>query len=188
MQDRLVRGLRRAGVRTLEEANRYLREEFVPEWNGRFARRPASDLDAHRPLRKDHKLESILSHVEERTVGNDYTLSWKGKRYQIPASQAKPRMRQAKVRIEERLDGSLVVLWHGVAIQLGECAPPALFAPESPLAHPAPPKRKTNWMEGFWIGDPAKRRRFLPQLQSPDGLLPLREKTIDQGELLTLLL
>jgi hypothetical protein len=48
MQDRLVKGLRRAGARTLEEANRYLQEEFMAEWNGRFAKPPASKLDAPR--------------------------------------------------------------------------------------------------------------------------------------------
>jgi DNA-binding Lrp family transcriptional regulator len=31
-QDRLVKGLRKAGVRTLEEANRYLEREYLPQW------------------------------------------------------------------------------------------------------------------------------------------------------------
>ena len=32
-QDRLVKGMRLAGVKTLEAANRYLEQEFVPLWN-----------------------------------------------------------------------------------------------------------------------------------------------------------
>src|SRR5438309_2401918 len=32
-QDRLVKGLRVAGINTLEGANRYLEEEFLPWWN-----------------------------------------------------------------------------------------------------------------------------------------------------------
>lgn len=43
MQDRLVKGLRRAGASSLAEANRYLAEEFEPEWNGRFRCEPADD-------------------------------------------------------------------------------------------------------------------------------------------------
>ena len=49
-QDRLVKGMRIAGVRTLEEANRYLEEEFIPWWNQHLTVAPANPTDAHRPL------------------------------------------------------------------------------------------------------------------------------------------
>ena len=83
MQDRLVKGLRRAGAKTLDEANRYLWDVFEPEWKRKFAKQPAHELDAHRPPRKDHDLASSLSHVDTRTVESDYTVRWLGKRYQI---------------------------------------------------------------------------------------------------------
>jgi hypothetical protein len=38
MQDRLVKGLRRAAASSLEEANRYLQQQFVAEWNERSVR------------------------------------------------------------------------------------------------------------------------------------------------------
>jgi hypothetical protein len=50
LQDRLVKGLRRAGASTLEEANRYLEEQFLPEWNGRFTVMAGSEVDAHRSV------------------------------------------------------------------------------------------------------------------------------------------
>ncbi len=40
---------------------------------------PANTTDAHRPLRTDHQLPSVLSHVESRTVGIDYTFRYAGK-------------------------------------------------------------------------------------------------------------
>ena len=111
LQDRLVKALRRAGVKALDPANRYLEREFVPAWNRRFQQPSAEPADVHRPLRRDQLLVSILSHVEQRTVGNDYTVAWRGRRYQIPAPQARPRMRKAAVRVEQRLDGALWLRW-----------------------------------------------------------------------------
>jgi predicted DNA-binding protein (UPF0251 family) len=47
LQDRLVKGLRRVGARTLEQANRYLEKQFLREWNERFTVAPESEVDAH---------------------------------------------------------------------------------------------------------------------------------------------
>ncbi len=69
LQDRLVKSLRLGGVKTLEEANRHLEEEFLPRWKERFTRKPAVAVDAHRPLEAGQDLASILSHVETRQVG-----------------------------------------------------------------------------------------------------------------------
>src|SRR5918995_3105576 len=63
-QDRLVKGLRLAGVSTLADANRYLDEEFLPWWSANLTVEPASAADAHRILGPEHDLASALSHVE----------------------------------------------------------------------------------------------------------------------------
>jgi len=73
-QDRLVKGLRVAEARTLAEANAYLEAEFIPWWNQTLAVVPATEADAHRPLDKDHSLPASLSYVENREVGNGYTI------------------------------------------------------------------------------------------------------------------
>ena len=72
-QDRLVKGLRVAGARTLEEANRYLEAEYLPEWETKFTVIAACADDAHRPLGKQHELAAILSEVEQRVFsgGNE---------------------------------------------------------------------------------------------------------------------
>ena len=106
-QDRLVKGLRVAGVRTLEEANAYLENEYLPWWNQTLAVKPANAADAHRPLGKEHDLAAILSHVEQRQVTNDYTIRWDAKFYQIDRRDVRPGMRKAWVRVEQRLDGSM---------------------------------------------------------------------------------
>ena len=160
MQDRLVKGLRRAGANTLEQANQYLWEVFEPDWKQRFGQRPASELDAHRPLRKDHTLASSLSYMETRMVNNDYTLLWFGERFQIPAGEVRPRMRKSKLRVERRLDATLVARWEGKELLLRVCPKPVLAVePKS-----ARPKKaaKRSWMDGFWLGDLAKKAAVPP--------------------------
>lgn len=63
-QDRLVKGLRVAGAKTLEEANAYLAAEYVPDWQARFTVVPDCIDDAHRPLARHHDLAAILSQVD----------------------------------------------------------------------------------------------------------------------------
>jgi len=73
-QDRLVKGLRVAGAQTLEQANDYLKKEFLAWWNQTLTVRPAVADNAHRPLSKQHSLPASLSQVQTRQVANDYTL------------------------------------------------------------------------------------------------------------------
>jgi hypothetical protein len=78
-QDRLVKGLRVAEAKTLEQANAYLDAEFIPWWNRTLTVVPATAADAHRPLAKDHSLLASLSYVESREVSNGYTIQFDNK-------------------------------------------------------------------------------------------------------------
>ena len=64
--------MRVAGVKTLEQANQYLRDEFLPWWNQTLTVEPASADNAHRKLDKQHNLGAILSHVETRQCAFAY--------------------------------------------------------------------------------------------------------------------
>jgi transposase len=153
-QDRLVKGMRVAGVKTLDEANRYLDEEYLPWWEREMTVEAANPDDAHRRLDKSHNLAAVLSHVESRQVRNDYTLRWDGQMYQIEPSAVRVGLRGAQVRVEARLDGSL-------AVRFGE-----RYLPVNPIDSPLPPaakakqkagkstpkkaKTKSKWMAGFF--------------------------------------
>ena len=65
-QDRLVKGLRLAQASSLEAANTYLEQEYLPLWNQGFTVVAANQTDAHRRLSREQDLPAILSHVEER--------------------------------------------------------------------------------------------------------------------------
>lgn len=146
-QDRLVKGLRVAGAATLEQANRYLEEEFLPWWNQHLTVLPANPTDAHRPLGPEHDLASALSHVETRQVGNDYTLHYQGRLYQIARGNVRPGLRGAAVRVEARLDGSLAVRFqkHWLSVEAVETRPKAVPAPKA-----APRKPRSSGVPDAW--------------------------------------
>ena len=123
LQDRLVKGLRKAGANTREQANRYLEKVFLPVWKKRFCREPSNALDAHRPMGERQDLASILSHVQKRRVTNDYTVSWDGKFYRIPREQIRPALRSAWVRVEGRLDGTVWVRIGDQAVEVQRTEP-----------------------------------------------------------------
>ncbi len=120
-QDRLVKGLRVAGARTLEEANRYLESEFLPWWNQHLVVAPANPTDAHRRVGTEHNLAAALSSVDHRQVNNDYTVQWNGTFYQIHREGICPGLRGAIVRLEKRLDGTQAVRFRDRYLAMKPC-------------------------------------------------------------------
>jgi hypothetical protein len=109
-QDRLVKGLRQAGARTLEEANRFLEQVHLPKINAKFAKAPADGADAHRPA-DTCNLEAILCVQERRTVANDWTVSIDGVAWQIQPGERTGTLRGKRILVERRRDGSLRLRW-----------------------------------------------------------------------------
>jgi hypothetical protein len=105
-RDRLVKELRVFGISTLDEANEYLEEVYVPFWNERFAVQPAEPRDVHRRLPKRFDLECLFAETLTRTIANDVTITYKNRKLQIAKSQARGIRPRQKVTIELRLDGS----------------------------------------------------------------------------------
>jgi transposase len=152
-QDRLVKGLRVAGVKTLEGANDYLKNEYLPEWREKFTVLPACADDAHRPLTGQHNLDASLSLVEERIVGADYTIRHETKVFQIAREQIRPRMRGSRVRVENRRDGKVAVRWEDQYLNVALCEPAQPSQPKVAARKPtakAKPRAKSQWMNGFW--------------------------------------
>lgn len=152
-QDRLVKGLRLAGASTLEKANAYLEAVYLPEWNARWTHAPASPVDAHRPLSELHSLAGSLSHVEQRSISNDYTFQFRNQRYQIAPPSVTIGMRGQKLRVEARLDGSIAARYEGHYLSITPCA--AKLSSAAMEKRSAPVGKDTNrggrsaWMKNF---------------------------------------
>lgn len=152
-QDRLVKHLRLAKISTLKDANAFLEQEYWPEWNAHFARPVADFPNHHRPLTPQLDLAAILCHVEERVIGNDYTFSFAGRRYQIPRSQVQAGMRRRRMRVELRLDGELKARYEGRYLEIAECGTrPIVAEPKAnkPVRKDHNAGGRSNWMDGFF--------------------------------------
>ncbi|MGH6830687.1 MAG: hypothetical protein ACREDG_05985, partial [Methylocella sp.] len=112
LQDRLAKELALAGITDdLDEANRYIREVYLPAHNARFAVEPAEKGRAFVPV-DQAQWRDILCVQEERTVAPDNTVAWNGRRLQIPKHPAHAHFVRAKVRVHEYPDGELAI-FHG---------------------------------------------------------------------------
>jgi hypothetical protein len=110
-QDRLVKDLRLGNIRTIEAANRFLWEEYIPDHNWRCAVEPAEATDAHRPLLPTHDLDAILSHQERRQIQDDFTVRYGNRFFQLEDGQSL--RRKTDVTLQDRLDGSLRIIYQG---------------------------------------------------------------------------
>lgn len=171
-QDRLVKGMRKAGVRSLEEANAYLEQEYLPLWNRRFTAQATNPTDAHRRLGQEHDLGAILSHVEERVVANDYTIHYDKKIYQIARADIRPGLRGATVRVEERADQSVWARFRDRYLTVSVCDPvrgvrpaPSVSAPARPIITPRRGNPASTWMKGFDLQQSPPLWRILRQEQ-----------------------
>ena len=111
LQKRLPQELRLHGITDMEEANRFLREDFLPEHNARFTQTAEQSGSAFTPL-MGFALADVLCIQEERVVAKDNTLSYNGKILQIYENTFRCSFAKCKVRVHEYLDGSLTV-FHG---------------------------------------------------------------------------
>jgi hypothetical protein len=121
-QDRLVGELRLAGAATLEDANQMLRE-FLPRYNARFVVPAAQAGSAYRPLEPGLCLEGVLCFKYQRTVAKDNTVRLGEHTLQLLPGPERSSYAQARVVLQERLDGSLVVIYQGQVIA-SRAAPP----------------------------------------------------------------
>ncbi len=144
-QDRWVKEMRLAGVITRQQANALAHRLLIPQFNRRFTVTPASPSDAHRPLGAGHNLGAILSIQHQRVVANDYTVRFQNRHYQV-GQPVYPGLRQGRVVIELRLDGSMAIRfgdkylkYHEVAERREALGGSAPQTPRSlPLSRPTP--------------------------------------------------
>jgi transposase len=127
LQGRLVNELRVARIRTLEAANRYLQERFLPAHNQEFVRPPVDPIPAFAPV-SPFDLAQILCFQEQRVVGKDNTVVWEARRLQIPRQPGRATCAGLEVLVRRHLNGSYSV-WRGTR-------PLATFDPRGRLLTP----------------------------------------------------
>jgi transposase len=111
LQDRLVKALRLAKISDLDAANKFLDEVFLPEFNTRFQVAPQQKADLHRRLPQGVLLERVLCFQETRVVQNDWTVTWRHRRFQLTSANSKLALVKQRVTVCEQLDGTIRLLF-----------------------------------------------------------------------------
>lgn len=109
-QDRLPKELALAGITDREDANRFLKRDYLKRFNRRFMVKPAQEGDAFVPL-LGVDIDNILCRQVERAVGKDNCVSYQGRTLQLPSDKVRHYSR-ARVRVHEYPNGHLAV-FHG---------------------------------------------------------------------------
>ena len=112
LQDRLVKELALAGIATVEAADRFIADTYLPDHNRRFATPPELEDSAFVPLEHPGQIDDILCRRTDRTVARDNTVRYERRVLQIPATPARHHYVKARVRVHEYPDGTLA-LFHG---------------------------------------------------------------------------
>jgi len=115
LQHRLVREMRLAGIKTLEEGNKFLEKVFIPQFNAKFSVVPVKRGNVHRPLTEIEKeqLDQIFSKQEIRYVNNDFTVRYQGKWFQLLEKQPVLVRKKEKIIVEERISGEIFLSLRG---------------------------------------------------------------------------
>jgi transposase len=110
-QGRLPQELRLRQLRTLEAANRFLREDYVAEFNRRFQVAPRQRGNTFVPCRS-RDLERVFSLQFERSVNRDNTVSFQNMSLQIERVRWRATLAGCQVVVHQHLNGTLS-LTHG---------------------------------------------------------------------------
>jgi hypothetical protein len=111
LQDRLTKELALAAIDTIEAANTFIRDVYVPAHNGRFAVKAEQEGVAFVAI-KGVDIGEILCIQEERQVGNDNCVTFNKLKLQIPESPLRAHFVKATVKVRHYQDGSHAV-FHG---------------------------------------------------------------------------
>ncbi len=109
-QRRLPQELRVRGITTKEEANHFLRESYIAEFNRKFTVAAGQPESAFVPL-GGKNLERIFTLQHERVVNRDNTISFANRVLQIERTRWRGTLAGCRVLVCQHLEGSLSVYY-----------------------------------------------------------------------------
>ena len=119
----------------MEDANRFLKEVYLPDHNARFVKVPEDEASAFVPFTRNAR--DTLCVQEDRVVGNDNTGCYKGLVLRIAANRHRHHFVKAKVRVHEYPDGDRDALASTSLTDYPSSRRRANRKPRDPLRHGA---------------------------------------------------
>ena len=118
LQDRLVKELRLRNINTMEEANKFLKDEYKYTLTDKFSVVPKSNEPAHRKVTESkEELERIFSIQEERKITKDLEISYYNTIYQIKPESSTLAMKHQKVMVCTKLNGEVELIYKKKSLQ-----------------------------------------------------------------------
>lgn len=143
-QDRLIKEMRLQKIRTIPQANTFLRH-YLPAFDKRFSVEPIEGADLHRPLPEGIDLDAILCIKKDHPIRNDFTVVHDKKLYQILE-----RTNAKKITVEERINGRMLITYKSKPLRYKEIT--------------QRPKKKEKPKYIFTI---VKKERYRPPMSHP---------------------
>ena len=125
LQDRLVKKLRRKEIVSHEAANVYLRNEYLPEHNRRFARVAARPEDYHRRAPRAAEWDGIFRLESERVISQDWVVRYENRYFQLQPQSHRHAPERSKVLVCEGRHGNIAIEYRGQGLRWEEIPAPA---------------------------------------------------------------
>ncbi|MCD6460593.1 integrase, partial [bacterium] len=120
LQDRLVKMMRLKNIKSIEDANNYLLNEFWEEYNAKFEKMPACPEDGHVKLLEGQDLDNLICIETKRKVSNDYIVRNNNRFFQLKKKQEIRIAPRASVNVQIRLDHSVHIYYKGTPLNFSE--------------------------------------------------------------------
>ena len=160
-QDRLVKKLRRKEISGYEQANVFLKNEYLPEHNRRFARPPAKPEDYHRRAPRAAELDRVFRLESPRTIYNDWVVRYTNRYFQLERQSRNYAPAHSQVLVCESRHGKITIEYRGRELEWRE-----IPAPAKPCELPAEPAQK--------LREATAKRKWVPPADHPWRKLILR--------------
>ena len=136
-QGRLPQELRVSRIQTLEEANTFLQQTYVAEFNSKFAVAAAEAGTAFMPIQR-LDLNRVFAIQHERSVNKDNTIQFANHVWQLPKTPLRATLSGCQVLVYQHLDGTFTVGYgpHTLARFTPAGQPVATPLPRRPPARP----------------------------------------------------
>ena len=144
-QDRLVKKLRRKKIGSLEEADRYLQEEYCTQHNARFAVPAAAPEDCHLPSPGRKRLEQVFRLERERVLSPDWVVRDENRFYQVARQSQHQAPAKSHVQVCEWEDGSIEIHYRGQKLRWEAIAAPPKPVREQRASSAAIPQPRKPW-------------------------------------------
>jgi transposase len=137
LQDRLIAEMELREITDMDAGNRFLNEHFIDDYNRRFGVAPERAHRAWRTVPTGLDIDRAISFHYRAVVGNDNTVRLGGMVIDIPEGPQSRGYAQAKVEVDQLLDGSWRVYYKDTLIA---------HTDPTPLQEPirAKPRRKSH--------------------------------------------